>query len=977
MTFAPAEHPTTEQLSAFDQGCLGPDEWESVENHLAHCQTCCAELETVPDDDLAGLVRSAGRSVTEAFAPAAGPDSRGMPPAGDGGAVRGLPPELADHPRYRVVGVLGAGGMGTVFKVEHRLMRRLVALKVIDPRWLERPDAVERFRREVQAAARLSHPNIVTAFDAEQAGRSHFLVMEYVEGESLDRWLVRQRAATVAQASDWVRQAALGLQHAHERGMVHRDIKPANLMLTHEGRVKILDFGLARLLGENGDRTRDSRGPVPVFAHDPADQLTPQTAVVGTPDYVAPEQARSPHEADIRADIYALGCTLYHLLTGRPPFAQGTVLQKLMAHQEQTPPPLPALRGDVPPPLVRVVERMLAKDPAERYQTPAQVAAALEPFAAATSASTTVAPAPADPGPAPVAAPPRRRRGLLVALAALVAVAGVTAAVIIIKTKQGTIKIDTDDATLQARVDDGGKRVVIEPGAAVGKPDQDPSLIASSGFNNLRGLNHTAEAGKPFRLSASNRTGGQGEPGWAGPWPAEPSARFQRDVVFEGDGALYLTGTVNYFRRLAEPQTGRFSVEQMVRLPEGGDVKCYLWKKEGAAEQVTGPMWAASRGEFAVMHGGGDGQGEWLPTGFACKPGTWYKVELRIDVPRRTWVFLVDGREFKPGRPLGFRGPETGALAIIDYLTETPAGVYLDALRVRQLPEAGKARRASVPASAPPVNDLIRKGVAYATKGEFNKAIEAYTQAIAKDPKSADAYCCRGIAYGEKRDFEKAREDYTTAIRLNPPSASAYYNRGRLSGLEGRLDAAIDDYTHAIDIDHGFADAYVGRGLTCFQKRDYQRAISDATAAIQHQPRDAEAFLLRGQARVETGQASEAIEDLTRAIKLKPKSPDAYYYRALAYVGTHNLAKAVADWTEVIKLDPKNAPAYASRGLAQVDRGTDLNAAMADFDKSLQLNPQMGAAHFGRARVYEKWGDRQKAQEEAARARQLGYPPVP
>jgi WD40 repeat protein len=280
-------------------------------------------------------------------------------------ALPEVPPELIDHPRYRVLELVGFGGMGAVFKAEHKLMERVVALKVIRKGLTDRPAAVERFRLEVKAAARLLHPNIVTAHDAEQAGGVHFLVMEFAEGTSLDRVLRDGGPVSLAWACRWARQAALGLQHAHERGMVHRDLKPANLLLTPDGQIKILDFGLARFASE-----REGGGP-----------LTQDGAVVGTPDYMAPEQALNSRQADIRADLYSLGCTLYHLLAGRPPFPEGSALHKLMAHQNQTPPPLTRLRSDVPAGLERVVERLLAKDPGRRYQTPAEVADALAPFA--------------------------------------------------------------------------------------------------------------------------------------------------------------------------------------------------------------------------------------------------------------------------------------------------------------------------------------------------------------------------------------------------------------------------------------------------------------------------------------------------------------------------------------------------------------------------------------------------------------------
>jgi serine/threonine protein kinase len=170
-----------------------------------------------------------------------------------------------------------------------------------------------------------------------------------------------------------VRQAALGLQRAHEHGMVHRDIKPHNLMRTPQGQVKVLDFGLARLVCEARpplSPAADEVAPAGTAPH----SLTELGTVMGTADYMAPEQATDAHAADIRADIYSLGCTLYYLLTGRPPFPAGTARDKLLAHGRRTPPPLSNFRGDVPPALARVLERMMAKDPARRYQTPAEVA---------------------------------------------------------------------------------------------------------------------------------------------------------------------------------------------------------------------------------------------------------------------------------------------------------------------------------------------------------------------------------------------------------------------------------------------------------------------------------------------------------------------------------------------------------------------------------------------------------------------------
>jgi serine/threonine protein kinase len=289
---------------------------------------------------------------------------------------------------YVVLERLGAGGTGQVFKARHQHMQRVVALKVIRPELLADADVVNRFHREIQIASQVSHPNVVHAYDAGDIGGAQTLVLEYVEGTSLDRMVMESGPLPVRVACDYMRQAALGLQHIHECGLIHRDIKPSNLLVTGSraptngkgmkpatglstgqslSAVKILDLGLARL--QRGRESREST------------TITSGGAVtMGTPDYMAPEQALDLRAADIRADIYSLGCTLYFLLTGKPPFGGGTLAQKLMRHQQAEPPSLAKQRGGLPKGLERVVRKMLAKKPEDRYQTPAAVASALEQF---------------------------------------------------------------------------------------------------------------------------------------------------------------------------------------------------------------------------------------------------------------------------------------------------------------------------------------------------------------------------------------------------------------------------------------------------------------------------------------------------------------------------------------------------------------------------------------------------------------------
>ena len=262
-----------------------------------------------------------------------------------------VPTFLLNHPRYHVERFLGRGGMGTVFLAQHRALERPVALKIIRPELLADPSVVERFRCEVKAAASLNDPHIVAVYDAETTGERHFLVMEYIAGTDLARLVLDGGPLPLATACDYICQAAAGLQQAFERGLVHRDITPRNLMLTDQGQIKILDFGLAQFLG----------GPLA------AGQQAGRGSLLGSIDFMAPEQAADPQAADIRADIYSLGCTLYFLLTGQPPFPGGSLREKLRCHSEQPPPRLDQLCADIPADFVAVLDRMLAKDPGRDF----------------------------------------------------------------------------------------------------------------------------------------------------------------------------------------------------------------------------------------------------------------------------------------------------------------------------------------------------------------------------------------------------------------------------------------------------------------------------------------------------------------------------------------------------------------------------------------------------------------------------------
>ncbi|MEM6471579.1 MAG: protein kinase [Planctomycetota bacterium] len=446
-----AIHPNVSDLRAYGLGQLPSDRATVIERHLNECDSCC---ETVADlssgDKFIELLQEAEQLSFEHFL------DQPKTLHNRSSSMLDIPSPLAEHPRYEIVGLIGRGGMGIVYEARHRKMERTVALKVINREYVRKFEAVDRFHREVKTAAQLSHANIITAHDADNAGDYHFMVMEYIDGVDFSRIVSDRGSLSVPEACKYIRQAALGLQYAHEQGMVHRDIKPHNLMLTAAGTVKILDFGLASLAPEV--KPQEGFGDI-------RNELTTAGVIMGTPDFISPEQAKDARQADVRSDIYSLGATLYHLLAGFPPFADVSVMEKLDRHAHTAPAPLDSLRYDIPSGLNLIVMKMMAKDPDDRFQTAADIAVALEscPLSAPLSKTPT----------APPAQPSRRRsRFFTVAtLASLFITSLLAGTVFYLQTGDGTIRVALKDESLEATVsgetieiEDGDRAYAISPG---------------------------------------------------------------------------------------------------------------------------------------------------------------------------------------------------------------------------------------------------------------------------------------------------------------------------------------------------------------------------------------------------------------------------------------------------------------------------------------------------------------------------------
>ena len=480
--------PNPDELRSFVRCTVSEQRAELISEHLERCRTCeemVVELER-DGDTLADWIKApaarpqfANESECQRLMQSLlGKTNLSLPDASSGDVSFAMFQSLRD---YQIVAKLGEGGMGAVFKAVHQRLKKTVALKVLPTSRIGDVAAVSRFEREMEVLGQLNHPNIVQALDAGEHDGQHYLVMEFVEGSDLSEVVRSCSPLSVADACELIAQAATGLQYAHEHGFVHRDIKPSNLMLSRESRissregsqlpgtqlsplashpcVKILDMGLARML-EHSPHSSEAAA---------SSEITTTGQIMGTLDYMAPEQGGDSHQVDIRADIYSLGATLYKLLTGQAPYAehaQKSPMQRLMAIAQHDPPSIATKRADIPPKLAAVVHKMLAKNPDDRFATPSELVQALSPFCTGADLAALLVPSGATPvlahpssataptffliSPQKANGPPSRphSRKLFASLAAFV----MLAAIVVITTRHGTVEVTSSDGQLPADV---------------------------------------------------------------------------------------------------------------------------------------------------------------------------------------------------------------------------------------------------------------------------------------------------------------------------------------------------------------------------------------------------------------------------------------------------------------------------------------------------------------------------------------------
>ncbi len=500
--------PPLEQLSDYVVGRLPGGTFDAVAVHLEICPGCASSVEAIESRAGAMLACVASappdspwlheRQLQQVLARA---ETLGRElssdtalPSPSATSLISLPARLGP---YELLEKAGQGGMGVVYKARHTLLDRVDAVKVLPAERMQDGEAVKRFLREMKVVGQLDHPNLVQARYADQYDRVWVLVMDWVDGETLSQRTQRLGRLPAAEACSLIIQAAKGLQHAHDKGVVHRDVKPGNLMLTSQGQLKVLDLGLARLCGDFG-LIGDATG---------------SGMILGTADYIAPEQVDSARLADHRADVYALGCTLHCLLAGQPPFARHSTLEKLLAHQKEQPDSLASLCPGLPRGLARVVERMMAKEPEHRYQSMREVIAALEPFTHAVAAEPksedtariraeileALQKEEAAPTPLPAKGKMGGGRKVLAAVALLALLGMVVLGVVLLKWKTSTGVVEVRLMEPDAEVFIDGKQLTLESPTLgrieLSTDEKDHVLVVKRGEETLRTETFSVEKG--------------------------------------------------------------------------------------------------------------------------------------------------------------------------------------------------------------------------------------------------------------------------------------------------------------------------------------------------------------------------------------------------------------------------------------------------------------------------------------------------
>lgn len=789
--------------------------------------------------------------------------------------------------KFKLLKELGRGGMGRVYQAYDTALGRVVALKMLI---FEDPDDQRRFLQEAHIAAKLNHPGIVQVYEVGEHDGRHYIAMQFVDGASLDRAKLDPR-----QALEAIRDAALALHYAHQLGVVHRDIKPGNILVSKDGRALVADFGLAKFAG-----AKSATGNI-----------------LGTPQFMAPEQARGQNRmVDALTDVYALGATLYAVLTGQPPFTthEGEsavhLLERVVTHD---PPPMRKLNPKLPDEVEIIVAKAMEKDRERRYPSAKNFAEDLdrhlkgEPIMAR-PASTLYR----------IRKKLWKRKGIVIAATLGIAACCGVAALLVPRLREERAAKEQTEAKLAEQQ---------ERSQAL----QELATLWTQVALEKQGL-HIA-ANDPKRVLDRLRAAIDRVSKYIARHPDQPQGYYIRARAW-----LYLNDLEAAERDLQKALSlnDAFSPGHALMARVKMDQwLSRLYRQDGRAPERKGktdPLLKAAQEHLA--RGGGELE-------------RWGLVRTREEQVTETLLRV---------RVAGFvendftKAYEILAAAIEkdpseEYFHEYASGrsdpkdrVKWNTRALEHMPHYARA--------------LLHRGQALSQLGEQTAAIADLTRAIELNPRDPLAYETRGNAHVHKQNFQEALKDYTRAIELEPADPVLYSNRGIARAYSGDLKGALEDYARALELDPQCAFAYYCRACAYHNNGEPARAMKDYDKAIELDPNMADAYNNRGNARRQVGDPEGAIDDLTRAIQLDPKNPKPYSNRGLAREDLRDIAGALADYDAALKVDPEYVPALNNRASLRTVSG-DFEGALQDYDAAIKIRSQMPEPYAGRGWVHE------------------------
>ncbi|MFH1227324.1 MAG: tetratricopeptide repeat protein [Planctomycetota bacterium] len=833
---------------------------------------------------------------------------------------------LTQFGKYTVEKKLGQGGMGAVYLALDPDLNRRVALKVITS---TDPELIERFQREASAVAKLKHPNIVQVYEAGVINKQHYFTMDYIEGVSLEKLISSSKRPNMKNMVVIIRQMASALDYAHSRKVVHRDIKPANIMIDKSGRAYLTDFGLAKQL-TGLDRS-----------------LTMTGTAVGTPNYMSPEQAMGrKDEIDPRSDIFSLGATLYHCLTGRLAFSGNEIYEVLNNVINNEPPSPSSVIKIIPKDLETICLKCLEKEKTKRYQSAAEIERDIKRYLE---------------GGAITAKRTSRVTKLWIKAAknkvASLAIAGaiVVLAVVVIS----LLVSSSNKRQLIARYRQEAQQVFDKDQFDQARAICNKLLVLSPGDEAIKGI--LKKCDKIIKAQEAKK---------------QQEETQAKAVADKAQRALDLRVEA---KAILDRANGAPTPDQKIQFAQDA---LKIDSTYGDAYQVIGYAYMDKRDSDKAY--------EYFTKAIKTTPTLAYSYYERAVIT----AFIRDKLEeaipdfemvlkYDPGSHIGYfakgqleyyQKRYDDALVSFNKAIELYAD-YAEAYNNRattyfikgQLDNAIADYSEAIRINQNYATSYNNRAIAYNDKGEFDRAIADCDKALSLNPQFASAYHTRGNSYNGKNDSDKAIADYSQAIKLSPEESRPYFNRGNTYHSQGELDKAIADFSQAVRLDPRYMKAYYERGNIYREGKQLDKAIADFNEVIRLDSKYAEAYENRGRAYLLKGALDKAISDFDEAIRLDSKYIEAYSNRGSAYRIKGELDKAIADYDEVIRLNPEYPEVYYNRGIIYHDKGA-FDKAIAEYSQAIKFNPQYAKAYYSRGVGYDAKGEMDKAIADYSRA---------